>query len=123
MGARPAIRALLWTLLSDLLSFFASSFRSRAALQAENLFLRKELAFYGVVVGQIVFLCQGWKFKQFDRSLVRSLNRKRLQSCQESLNLVERNSLAGLPSGGLCRLHRTTAWEPSCGCAKGWRGC
>lgn len=46
MRARPAICAVFSNFFSDLLSFFASSFRSRAALQAENLFLRKQLAFY-----------------------------------------------------------------------------
>jgi len=35
-----------FSLISDQLSFFRSSLRSRAALQAENLFLRKQLAFY-----------------------------------------------------------------------------
>ena len=45
MKSRPVIRALV-TFLSDLLSFFTSSLRSRVALQAENLFLLEQLAFY-----------------------------------------------------------------------------
>ena len=46
MRSRPAIAALAANLLSDCFRFFTSSLRSRAALQAENLFLRKQLAFY-----------------------------------------------------------------------------
>src|SRR5262247_2196960 len=46
MRFRPAIAALAANLLSDCFRFFTSSLRSRAALQAENLFLRKQLAFY-----------------------------------------------------------------------------
>jgi hypothetical protein len=46
MRSRRAIRALLLTLLSDLFSFVAGWFRSRVALQIENFFLRKQLAFY-----------------------------------------------------------------------------
>jgi hypothetical protein len=46
MRSRRAIRALLLTLLSELFSFVAGWFRSRGALQTENLFLRKQLAFY-----------------------------------------------------------------------------
>jgi hypothetical protein len=46
MRSRRAIRALLLTLLSDLFSLVAGWFRSRIALQTENLFLRKQLAFY-----------------------------------------------------------------------------
>jgi hypothetical protein len=36
----------LVVVVSDLLSFLKSSFRSRTALLAENLFLRKQLTFY-----------------------------------------------------------------------------
>ena len=45
MRSRRAIRALLLTLLSDLLSLVAGWFRSRVALQTENLSL-------GVALGQ-----------------------------------------------------------------------
>src|SRR5215472_18377896 len=46
MRTRPAICALLLTCFSDLLTLMTSSLRSRVGLQAENLFLRKQLAFY-----------------------------------------------------------------------------
>jgi putative transposase len=46
MRTRPTLSTLVVSLASDLLSFLTSSFRSRAALTAENLFLRKQLAFY-----------------------------------------------------------------------------
>jgi transposase InsO family protein len=42
----PQIALLATTLCSDFLSFLRSAFRSRTALMAENLFLRKQLAFY-----------------------------------------------------------------------------
>jgi len=45
MWSRPSISTLV-VVVSDLLSFLTSSFRSRTALLAENLFLRKQLAFY-----------------------------------------------------------------------------
>ena len=46
MQSRPAIPALVVTFASDLISFLKSAFRSRITLVAENLFLRKQLAFY-----------------------------------------------------------------------------
>ena len=46
MQSRPAISALVSTFASDLISFLKSAFRSRTTLVAENLFLRKQLAFY-----------------------------------------------------------------------------
>jgi putative transposase len=46
MQSRPAISALVSTFGSDLISFLKSAFRSRTTLVAENLFLRKQLAFY-----------------------------------------------------------------------------
>ncbi len=42
----PAISALVFTFASHLISFLKSAFRSRTTLVAENLFLRKQLAFY-----------------------------------------------------------------------------
>ena len=44
--SRPNISALVFSLASDLAQFLRSAFRSRTALVAENLFLRKQLAFY-----------------------------------------------------------------------------
>jgi putative transposase len=44
--SRPNISALVFSLASDLALFLRSAFRSRTALVAENLFLRKQLAFY-----------------------------------------------------------------------------
>ena len=46
MQSRPAISALVSTFASHLISFLKSAFRSRITLVAENLFLRKQLAFY-----------------------------------------------------------------------------
>ena len=46
MRARPAIFSLLSMLSSEFLLIVKSAFRSRTALLAENLFLRKQLAFY-----------------------------------------------------------------------------
>ena len=43
--AQPVISTLV-VVVSDLLTFLKSSFRSRTALLAENLFLREQLAFY-----------------------------------------------------------------------------
>ena len=45
MRSDPVIATLI-VVISDLLSFFKSSLRSQTALLAENLFLRKQLAFY-----------------------------------------------------------------------------
>jgi len=45
MWSQPVISTLV-VVVSDLLSFLKSSFRSRTALVAENLFLRKQLTFY-----------------------------------------------------------------------------
>src|ERR1035441_4725782 len=44
--SRSNISALVFSLASDLAQFLRSAFRSRTALVAENLFLRKQLAFY-----------------------------------------------------------------------------
>jgi hypothetical protein len=46
MQDRPAIFSLFSTLVSDLVLFVKSALRSRTALVTENLFLRKQLAFY-----------------------------------------------------------------------------
>ena len=46
MRTRPVVLTFVVTLTSDLLLFLSSFFRSRMALTAENLFLRKQLAFY-----------------------------------------------------------------------------
>ncbi len=46
MQSRPAISALVSPFASHLISFLKSAFRSRTTLVAENLFLRKQLAFY-----------------------------------------------------------------------------
>ena len=46
MRTRPTVSIFLVSLASDLLLFLISFFRSRTALTAENLFLRKQLAFY-----------------------------------------------------------------------------
>ena len=44
--AKPKPALLAFTLASDLLLFIRSALLSRTALAAENLFLRKQLAFY-----------------------------------------------------------------------------
>ncbi len=44
--SRPAIATLVLSLITDLTLFLRSALRSRTALMAENLFLRKQLAFY-----------------------------------------------------------------------------
>ena len=46
MRTRPAVSTLAVTFISDLFLFLMPFFRSRTALSAENLFLRKQLAFY-----------------------------------------------------------------------------
>ena len=46
MRTGPAISTFVATVMSDLFSFLTFSFRSRVALTAENLFLRKQPAFY-----------------------------------------------------------------------------